>query len=51
MERDFKKELANFAAVWQRVCRGQGKIPGGMKLMPGKCRQKPPRGRGADWRR
>ena len=36
MERDYKKELANFERVWQRVTQSRGSLPAGLKLKPGK---------------
>lgn len=42
MERDFGRELRNFNEVWQRVEKG-GKMPEqGIKLMPGKKKNKGP---------
>lgn len=34
MERDYKKELAGFEAVWKRVSCEPGRVPEGIKLMP-----------------
>ena len=34
MDRDIQKELAGFAAVWQRVERGKTPLPENVKLMP-----------------
>ena len=34
MNKDFKKELAGFEAVWQRVEQGREKTPEGVKLTP-----------------
>ncbi|GEM_PF-2504844 len=34
MERDYKKELADFETVWKRVSGERGRIPEGIKLMP-----------------
>ena len=34
MERDYKKELAGFEAVWKRVCGERGDVTEGIKLMP-----------------
>ena len=34
MNKDFKKELSGFEAVWRRVEQGREKTPEGVKLMP-----------------
>lgn len=34
MNRDIQKELAGFAAVWQRVEKGKTPLPENVKLMP-----------------
>lgn len=34
MNKDFKKELSGFEAVWRRVEQGRDKLPEGVKLMP-----------------
>ena len=34
MDRDYKKELAGFEAVWKRVSGEPGRVPEGIKLMP-----------------
>ena len=34
MERDYKKELAGFEAVWKRVSCEPGRVPEGIKLKP-----------------
>jgi len=51
MERDYKKELSNFAAVWQRVTQGRGKKAGGIKLMPYRDSRRDCRRGGQGWRR
>lgn len=34
MERDYKKDLAGFEAVWKRVCGERSAVTEGIKLMP-----------------
>lgn len=43
MNRDFKAELRNFDAVWQRVTEAKAK-PEGVKLMP-RWENRPPKSR------